>query len=447
MITNKIQTIGAVAVSTDYVYDSINRLVSETKTAGGSSLSTIYYSYDLAGNRTAVIKNGSTNTYTLGIGNRLASWGTNGSAQYDIAGNTTNLVSNDAFQRSLSWDSRYRLKSVKSAESVEVSYTYDVSGRRTARIENGVTNLFVYNGNQIVADLDGDGNVLRTYTWGSGIDNLLALTTYSTTATNTYYPIKDHQNSILALVDGTGSVVETYQYDAYGNPTIYDASGSEILNQTSQIGNRYLFQGREYNSITHLYYFRARYYNPETATWLSKDPIGISAGLNLYTFCGNNPVMFVDPYGESWAGFWGGVGMIVGGATLAVATVLEDAATGGVGIFNDGVSFVVAAELIEGGMAVIVADRASEGVVDIIKETRRPSPATGEPDSIIRIPDGKGGYTDRDYDSDGRAKEDRDYGHDGAGDPHKHKWDWNKKPPRQPGTPIGGNFPSKCPLE
>jgi len=157
--------------------------------------------------------------------------------------------------------------------------------------------------------------------------------------------------------------------------------------------------------------------------------------------------MFVDPYGESWAGFWGGVGMIVGGATLAVATVLEDAATGGVGIFNDGVSFVVAAELIEGGMAVIVADRASEGVVDIIKETRRPSPATGEPDSIIRIPDGKGGYTDRDYDSDGRAKEDRDYGHDGAGDPHKHKWDWNKKPPRQPGTPIGGNFPSKCPLE
>jgi len=102
MITNKTQTIGAVAVSTDYVYDSINRLVSETKTAGGGSPSMVHYSYDLAGNRTEVIKNGTTNTYTLGIGNRLASWGTNGSAQYDAAGNTTNLVSNDGFQRSLS---------------------------------------------------------------------------------------------------------------------------------------------------------------------------------------------------------------------------------------------------------------------------------------------------------------------------------------------------------
>ena len=80
--------------------------------------------------------------------------------------------------------------------------------------------------------------------------------------------------------------------------------------------------------------------------------------------------MFVDPYGESWAGFWGGVGMIVGGAALAVGTVVEDFATGGVGILDDGVSFVVAAELIEGGMAVIAADRASEAVVDIIQERR-----------------------------------------------------------------------------
>jgi len=63
-----------------------------------------------------------------------------------------------------------------------------------------------------------------------------------------------------------GTITETYTYDAYGNPTIYDASGSEISNQTSQIGNRYLFQGREYNYTTHLYYFRARYYNPETGT-------------------------------------------------------------------------------------------------------------------------------------------------------------------------------------
>ena len=100
------------------------------------------------------------------------------------------------------------------------------------------------------------------------------------------------------VYDSLGQLVaETYTYDAYGNPTIYDASGSEILNQTSQIGNRYFFQGREYDSVTHLYYFRARYYNPITGRWLSKDPKGITGGLNLYVFVSNNPVMFVDPMG------------------------------------------------------------------------------------------------------------------------------------------------------
>jgi len=288
-------------VSTDYVYDSINRLVSETKTAGGGSASTVHYSYDLAGNRTEVIKNGSTNIYTLGTGNRLTSWGTNGSAQYDAAGNTTNLIFNNGSQYTLNWDSRYRLKSVKSAQSVEVTYTYDVSGRRTTRTQNGTTTRFIYNANQIVADLDASGNLLRTYTWGTGIDNLLALTTYSTTATNTYYPIKDQLGTILAMVDSTGNIIEKYEFDAFGKLLgVYDENGNVLTK--SAIGNRYLFQGREYNYTTGLYYFRARYYNPITGTWLSKDPIGISGGFNLYAFCENNPVNFVDPMGLRWLG-------------------------------------------------------------------------------------------------------------------------------------------------
>ena len=68
----------------------------------------------------------------------------------------------------------------------------------------------------------------------------------------------------------------------------------------SACGNRFLFQGREYDYDTALYYFRARWYEPETGRWLSPDPIGISGGLNLYAFCGNDPVNFVDPEGESF---------------------------------------------------------------------------------------------------------------------------------------------------
>ena len=96
--------------------------------------------------------------------------------------------------------------------------------------------------------------------------------------------------------------------------------------QESAIGNRILFQGREYDWDTGFYYFRARWYDPDTGRWLSKDPIGISGGLNQYVFCGNNPVMFVDPFGLvfKWGeGGWSLVGTvagIAGGSIVLAAT-------------------------------------------------------------------------------------------------------------------------------
>jgi RHS repeat-associated protein len=101
--------------------------------------------------------------------------------------------------------------------------------------------------------------------------------------------------SALALANSSGSIVESYVYDAYGNVTIRNGSGTVI--PTSAFGNRFLFQGREYDYTTQLYHFRARWYDPETGRWLSNDPIGISGGLNLYAFCSNDPVNFVDPMG------------------------------------------------------------------------------------------------------------------------------------------------------
>ncbi len=214
---------------------------------------------------------------------------------YDAAGCLTNL--NDV---SMEWDERYRLKRfVVPPLGGSVEYEYDVFGRRVSRSdippEGGLTNVehFIYNGNQVVADLDGSGNLLRTYVWGSGIDNLLCFTDHATS--NTYYAIKDHQNSVIAFVDETGSVVESYEYSAYGETKVFNANGIEL--SESALGNRYCFQGREIDWTTGLYYFRARWYDPNTGRWLSMDPIGISGGLNLYAFCDNNPGNFVDNFG------------------------------------------------------------------------------------------------------------------------------------------------------
>jgi len=131
--------------------------------------------------------------------------------------------------------------------------------------------------------------------YGTGIDNPVSMTVYGGT-TNRYYYLTDHLGSVLALTDGNGAIVESYRYDAWGRVLgVYDASGSQI--DESAVGNRILWQGREYSWKTGLYYFRSRWYDPVTGRWLSNDPIGISGGLNQYVFCADNPVNFTDPYG------------------------------------------------------------------------------------------------------------------------------------------------------
>ena len=87
------------------------------------------------------------------------------------------------------------------------------------------------------------------------------------------------------------AIVARFEYDAWGN----------ILSATSSVPalavNRYRFQCREWSAATGLVNFRARWYDPVTGRWISKDPIGLSGGLNLYVFCGNDPVNGSDPYG------------------------------------------------------------------------------------------------------------------------------------------------------
>ena len=147
----------------------------------------------------------------------------------------------------------------------------------------------VYDGVQCIADLDAEGEVIVSYTWGAGIDNLLAIRTGGAT----YYTLTDVQGTVWGYVEADNSIVARFEYDAWGN----------ILSSTSSVPalarNRYRFQCREWSAATGLVNFRARWYDPITGRWLSKDPIGLSGGLNLYAFCGNDPVNYADSSGLS----------------------------------------------------------------------------------------------------------------------------------------------------
>ena len=283
MITGRTVSMnGSVAVSTAYGYDGLDRLVSETGSDGSSRT----YAYDLAGNRLSKTEAGvGVISYTLGVGDRLAAY-TGGSYTCDAAGSATAIERTGKPDLSMTWNGKYQLTSVSTNGVVAESYTYDPLGRRASTTSGGATVRHVYDGVHIIADLDENGDVLKSCTWGPGIDNLLAVTCHSGSSSTTYYALMDIQRTVCGFADADGNLVARYTYDAWGNLPDANVAVSDLYD------NRYLFQGREYSWATGLYNFRASWYDPATGRWISKDPIGISGVLNLYAFCANDPVNY-----------------------------------------------------------------------------------------------------------------------------------------------------------
>ena len=90
------------------------------------------------------------------------------------------------------------------------------------------------------------------------------------------------------MVDGeNGTILNHYTYDAFGNTTHCE----------EQVYNRFRYNGEQYDPVTSQYYLRARFYNPAIARFTQKDTY-YGDGLNLYAYCHNNPVGYVDPSGH-----------------------------------------------------------------------------------------------------------------------------------------------------
>ena len=165
-----------------------------------------------------------------------------------------------------------------------VNFKYDPFGRRIEKIApTSGTTIYAYDGDNVTEELGGGGNLLAHYTQGAGIDEPLAMTGTG----GTYFYHADGLGSITSLTDTHRQLAASYVYDSFGNLTA----------STGTITNPFQYTGREFDSETGLYYYRARYYDPTAGRFLSEDPIRFTGGSNFYGYTRNNPINFADPQG------------------------------------------------------------------------------------------------------------------------------------------------------
>jgi len=238
------------------------------------------FAYDLVGNRTD-------SSATVDWGNRQRSLRAY-RLSYDVDGNVVLKSNQDStFVQNLYWSSANELDSVRTWSQgawQSVRFGYDAFGQRVRKTTSAGTTYYVWAAGQVVAEYEGNGNLLRHYTYYAGTDQPHSVQSGGAR----HYFAGDGRGNVLGLFNVGGSTVEAqYQFSPFG---VTEAA-------TGTVTNAVRFSGRELDSETGLYYNRARYYDPQLGRFLSEDPAGLAAGVNPYRYAGNDPVNSHDPSG------------------------------------------------------------------------------------------------------------------------------------------------------
>ena len=258
-----------------YAYDVRGQLLEERR--NGASVS---YAYDKAGNRIRKTDVQGEIRYLYNEKNQLIAEESPADRKqfsYDRQGGIIE-EKNGAGIRRFSYNSRHQQTRVETETGSVQENRYDAEGLRFELLENGRRTSFVYHDGELLQE-EGREEQGTSYHLGAGMEAFRRGQELS------YYH-RDEQLSTVFVTDGQGEIRNSYQYDAFGMS----------LGTTEKLNNRIRYTGQQYDDVTGQYYLRARYYNPVAGRFMQED-VYQGDGLNLYAYCGNNPVVYDDPSG------------------------------------------------------------------------------------------------------------------------------------------------------
>ena len=273
-ITSEITT-GNNALDISYNYDVRGQLLEERR--NGTS---VCYAYDKAGNRIRKTDVQGEIRYLYNEKNQLIAEESPADRKqfsYDRQGGIIE-EKNAAGIRLFSYNSRHQQTRVETETGSVQENRYDAEGLRFELLENGRRTSFVYHDGELLQE-EGREEQKTSYHLGAGMEAFRRGQELS------YYH-RDEQLSTVFVTDGQGEIRNSYQYDAFGMS----------LGTTEKLNNRIRYTGQQYDELTEQYYLRARYYNPVAGRFMQED-VYQGDGLNLYAYCGNNPVVYDDPSG------------------------------------------------------------------------------------------------------------------------------------------------------
>jgi RHS repeat-associated protein len=324
------------ALSESYGYDDLSRLTSVARGNVGTQTQTEGWTLDSLGNFVQSSENGTSQSRTTDASNEIQTITQGGTANtqgYDLAGNMTTIAdpNNPNGTLTCTFDAWNRLTEVQdSSGNIIAQYEYDGTGRLVEELSNfsgstpGTVTYSFYDGQNAIETRTGtvSGGVVPTatslspqyqYVFSpvSGKTPILRDSTFVggvATSSGRLYYTSDANTNVTALVNASGQVVERYIYSAYGQVTFCDASWTPLTtggnNSTttpgvsSAVGNTTLYASMVLDPRTGLFYDEHRWYDASVSTFVSQDPLGFGGGdCNLYRYCGNDPVILVDPTG------------------------------------------------------------------------------------------------------------------------------------------------------